>query len=235
MQVIAFSPPRTGPDGELQQFERLAATLSSQFTRLHVEDVGSAIVGALNQVGEATAADACSLIEFSAGAIGAVHAWPAEERTFGEPACPPRWLLDRLLQGDVVPIGFTGDMFAAEPDAGQGFGLGVPVVVAEQVVCALVIWVRQPSRRWSEPVVERVRLIAEIFGVALQRCRQETALRASVATIERLNARLAADNIYLQEEIKTYHDFDDIVGEGPALRLALTRLGQVAPMHASVL
>ena len=71
--------------------------------------------------------------------------------------------------------------------------------------------------------------------MALQRCRQETALRASVATIERLNARLAADNVYLQEEIKTYHDFDEIVGEGASLRLALTRLGQVAPMNSSVL
>ena len=83
--------------------------------------------------------------------------------------------------------------------------------------------------------MERVRLIAEIFGVALQRCRQETALRASVATIEQLNARLAADNDYLQEEIKTYHDFDDIVGGGASLRVALTRLGQVAPMNSSVL
>ena len=61
--------------------------------------------------------------------------------------------------------------------------------------------------------MEWLRVIAEILGVAIQRCRQEAALRASVATIERLNARLAADNAYLQEEIKTYHDFDDIVGE----------------------
>ena len=64
------------------------------------------------------------------------------------------------------------------------------MVVAEQVVCALVIWARRSARRWSDPVVERVRLIAEIFGVALQRCRQETALRASVATIERQNGRI---------------------------------------------
>ncbi len=56
-----------------------------------------------------------------------------------------------------------------------------------------------------------------------------------MATIERLNARLAADNIYLQEEIKTYHDFDEIVGESEPLRLALGRLGQVAPLNSSVL
>ena len=40
---------------------------------------------------------------------------------------------------------------------------------------------------------------------------------------------------YLKEEIKSYHDFDEIVGESAALRLALTRLAQVAPMNSSVL
>ena len=53
--------------------------------------------------------------------------------------------------------------------------------------------------------------------------------------IEQLNARLEADNVYLKEEIKSYHDFDDIVGESAALRLALTRLSQVAPTNSSVL
>jgi len=45
-------------------------------------------------------------------------------------------------------------------------GLGVPVVVAEQVVCALVVWARRSAPRWPDPVVERVRLIAEIYRVA---------------------------------------------------------------------
>ena len=111
----------------------------------------------------------------------------------------------------------------------------MPVVVGERVVCAVVFCAHRPSQGWPAPVVEWLRVIAEILGVALQRCRQEAALRASVATIERLNARLAADNAYLQEEIKTYHDFDDIVGDGASLRLALTRLGQVAPTNSSVL
>ena len=56
-----------------------------------------------------------------------------------------------------------------------------------------------------------------------------------MAVIEQLNARLEADNVYLKEEIKSYHDFDDIVGESAALRLALARLSQVAPTNSSVL
>ena len=54
-------------------------------------------------------------------------------------------------------------------------------------------------------------------------------MRSSLAEIERLNARLEADNVYLKEEIQSYHDFDDIVGESVSLRLALARLAQVAP------
>ncbi len=65
--------------------------------------------------------------------------------------------------------------------------------------------------------------------------RHETALRANVTVIEQLNARLEADNVYLKEEIKSYHDFDDIVGESASLRLALARLSQVAPTNSSVL
>jgi formate hydrogenlyase transcriptional activator len=226
MKVVAFTRPQAGADDGLRQFERLAATLSSHFARLHVEQIGAAVAGALEQTAQAIGVTACALVEFGDGeAVSAVHVWPSAQVTFGVPGCPPRPLLERLRQREVLTIA------AADFQP----GLGVPVVVADQLVCALLVWTSRLAGEWPDVVVERVRLIAEIFGVALQRARQDTALRASVATIERLNARLAADNVYLQEEIKTYHDFDEIVGEGPALRLALTRLGQVAPMNSSVL
>ena len=90
-------------------------------------------------------------------------------------------------------------------------------------------------RRWPQPLVERLQLLAEILGAALQRMRPESDRRSSVDVIAQLNARLEADNAYLKEEIKSYHDFDEIVGESAPLRLALTRLAQVAPTNSSVL
>ena len=114
MQVIAFSSSRPGPDGELQNFERLSATLSSQFARLHVEQIGPAILGALEEVGRAIDVEACALIEFTAGAISAVHTWPTGDAAFGLAACPPRWLLDRLARREVVTI----------PDGEQPAGAG---------------------------------------------------------------------------------------------------------------
>jgi len=112
--------------------------------------------------------------------------------------------------------------------------LAIPASPGGQVVCALVIESAR-SRRWAPALVERVQLLSEILGAALQRGRHESALRANVTVIEQLNARLEADNVYLKEEIKSYHDFDEIVGESARLRLALTRLSQVAPTNSSVL
>jgi formate hydrogenlyase transcriptional activator len=72
-------------------------------------------------------------------------------------------------------------------------------------------------------------------GIASPRPCHEAVLRNSVKVMEQLNARLEADNTYLQEEIKARHDFDDIVGETPPLLVALARVAQVAPLNSSVL
>ena len=60
--------------------------------------------------------------------------------------------------------------------ARAGSILGVPASVAGQVVCALVIDSGRLTRRWPQPLVERLQLIAEILGAALQRGRHESAL-----------------------------------------------------------
>jgi formate hydrogenlyase transcriptional activator len=48
-------------------------------------------------------------------------------------------------------------------------------------------------------------------------------------------ARLAAENIYLQEEIKSVHNFEEIVGQSPALLDALGKVNRVARTDATVL
>jgi transcriptional regulator with GAF, ATPase, and Fis domain len=113
--------------------------------------------------------------------------------------------------------------------------LAVPISIAGECIGSLVLSSVQRFREWSLAIQDRARLIGEIIGGALQRGRQEAALRASVAEIERLNSRLAADNVCLKEEIKTVHDFEEIVGDSPVMREALERIMQVAPLNCSVL
>jgi PAS domain S-box-containing protein len=52
---------------------------------------------------------------------------------------------------------------------------------------------------------------------------------------EQEKARLQQQNLYLQEEIKATHNFEEIVGQGPALSAVLDNVRRVAPTDATVL
>jgi formate hydrogenlyase transcriptional activator len=53
--------------------------------------------------------------------------------------------------------------------------------------------------------------------------------------MEQEKARLTVQNTYLQEEIKSVHNFEEIVGQSPALLEALEKVKRVAKTDASVL
>jgi formate hydrogenlyase transcriptional activator len=53
--------------------------------------------------------------------------------------------------------------------------------------------------------------------------------------LERERARLQQQNVYLQEEIKSAHNFDEIVGQSPALVSVLQRVARVAATDTTVL
>jgi formate hydrogenlyase transcriptional activator len=57
----------------------------------------------------------------------------------------------------------------------------------------------------------------------------------SYEEIAALKARLEKENVYLQEEIRTEHNFEEIVGNSPALLELLRRVNQVAPTDSTVL
>ena len=245
MSALSMSPSRLLSDTELEDITQLAVTLSGQLTRVHFDEIAPSIGEALQRVAAATRVDVCQLIEFNeAGTVVRAHG-PMRTAATGDDApqatVPDDWLIARLARGEVVAISRPEDL-PREAMAGRyidrtgvGSMLCVPASVAGRVVCALMIESPRLTRRWPQPLIERLRLVSEILGTALQRRCHENALRSSVAEIERLNSRLEADNVYLKEEIKSYHDFDDIVGESVSLRLALARLAQVAPTNSSVL
>jgi PAS domain S-box-containing protein len=53
--------------------------------------------------------------------------------------------------------------------------------------------------------------------------------------MEQERARLSAQNIYLQEEIKSVHNFEEIIGQSPALLDVLEKVNRVARTDATVL
>jgi formate hydrogenlyase transcriptional activator len=50
-----------------------------------------------------------------------------------------------------------------------------------------------------------------------------------------LKARLERENVYLREELRAEHNFEEIVGNSPALLRALNAVEQVAPTDSTVL
>src|SRR5262249_49274848 len=53
--------------------------------------------------------------------------------------------------------------------------------------------------------------------------------------IEKLKEKLTREKVYLEEEIRTEHDFEEIVGESAALRRVLKEVETVAPTDSTVL
>src|SRR5262249_55493859 len=53
--------------------------------------------------------------------------------------------------------------------------------------------------------------------------------------IEQLKEKLTREKVYLEEEIRTEHNFDEIVGESAALRRVLREVETVAPTESTVL
>ena len=68
-----------------------------------------------------------------------------------------------------------------------------------------------------------------------ERKHAEEALRKALNEIEQLKNRLQAENIYLQEEIKIQHNFEEIIGAGAALKKSLRKVEQVASTDSTVL
>ena len=60
-------------------------------------------------------------------------------------------------------------------------------------------------------------------------------LSDALAEVEELKNRLQAENVYLQEEIKLQHNFDEIISRSEALNSVLRKVEQVASTDATVL
>ena len=83
--------------------------------------------------------------------------------------------------------------------------------------------------------LENARLYDGMLEEVDRRTRAEQSLRDTLAELQLLKNRLEAENVYLQEEIRTQHNFNEIVGNSPALLDALRRVEPVAATDATVL
>ncbi len=106
-------------------------------------------------------------------------------------------------------------------------------------VCALPLIVRGKSigaitvgsltkNRYAESDAQFLMEVANQIAIAVDNMR-------SYEEIDALKARFQSETVYLQEEIKTEHNFEEIIGHSAPMRQLLRKIEQVAPTDATVL
>jgi formate hydrogenlyase transcriptional activator len=103
----------------------------------------------------------------------------------------------------------------------------LPLLREERSFGALFFMSTQPGAYREIPValLERV---ASAVAVAVDNC-------FAYEELARLRDRLAVENVYLQEEIQQQHNFDEIVGNSPAVQQMLGLVQTVAATDSTVL
>src|SRR6202030_681148 len=213
--VATASPAEITRASELVDFEKLLADLSAAFIRVSAEEVDAEIERWLQLIVLAMKIDRSTVVQVDPadGLIYTTHQWARE----GLPA-PDRgrravhdgshpWLEAQVFSGEVVVIRRLQEM---PPEAskdrdsfrleGNKSNVTIPLRIAGVVVGAVLFGALLSEKAWSQRDVQRLKLVAEIFGNALERRRVEAEIRrlseelrkaSQVVTMGELTASLA--------------------------------------------
>ena len=112
---------------------------------------------------------------------------------------------------------------------GHGFRslCALPVTVRGRRIGAITVG-SLVKNQYAETDAEFLMEIANQIAIAVDNMK-------SHEETEALKARFQAEAVYLQEEIKTEHNFEEIIGQSGPVRQLLRNLEQVAPTEATVL
>ena len=150
----------------------------------------------------------------------------------------------------VIPDALTEERFTANAQDYGGARSILCVPVAHQGRLSGILYLDHAlSGAFTPARTEMVRVLAAQAAIAFENAQlyedmkseverrgtAERALRDAMTELESLKNRLEAENVYLQEEIGTQHNFNEIIGQSPALLDALRRVERVAPTDSTVL
>ena len=103
----------------------------------------------------------------------------------------------------------------------------VPLIVGGRSIGTLNVGSKTRDR-YSEADMEFLQEVGNQVALAVENMQ-------SYEDTAAWKVRLEKENVYLQEEIRTEHNFEEIVGSSPALLAVLRQLEQVAPTDSTVL
>ena len=229
-------------------FERLVGDLSARFAGLLAEDIDAVLLESLAALGQFFEADRVQLSEITRDStVRVTHSWSRP----GVDTVPvgTMWAamipgaLKTVLAGGIFSFSdideLTDERFAVDRqtflELETKAHLSIPVEVGGEILGVLTFGVLAEPRTWPEAQVDRLRLMAQVFGNALTRRDAERELQSTLAEVQSLRQRLLAESRYLEKEIAETGRFEEIIGECESIRAIFHQVEQVAPTEATIL
>ena len=234
---------------ERLSFEMVLAEVSARFVNLPAEQMDGEIEDVQRLLCERLGLDICSLWQWSVEApryFRLTH----HHRPPGGPPLPERfdakellpWSLEQMEAGRyfALPHGAFAAGSRARPGTRRRLGIKSTLCFplsagGGPLLGALAFDDMKEERTWSEPLVRRLRLVAQTFANALARKHADEDLKKSYEDIKQLKDRLKLESAYLQKELKSVGSYGEIVGQSEGIREVLAKVEQVARTDSAVL
>ena len=160
------------------------------------------------------------------GGKGLVH----EELVYPVDGSPAGWVMEHgepLLLDRLDVERFPAEVTRRMRDEGVQSAIFLPLQTRNGVLGTMSVASREPSAFRPEDVALLAQMARQV-AIAV-----ENAL--AFQQIALLKDKLASERLYLEDEIRTQYNFEEIVGDSPALHHVLQQVETVAPTTASVL
>ena len=200
--VPATSALESARNSKLVDFEKLLADLSAAFIRVSGEQVDNEIERWLELIVLAMNIDRSTVVQLDPadGLIYTTHQWAREglpapdrgRRVVHDGSYP--WLAAQVLSGELVVIARLEDMPPEASKDRESFRLDgnksnvtIPLRIGGVVVGAVLFGALLSEKAWSQQDIQRLKLVAEIFGNALERKRSDAEIRRLSEELRRVS------------------------------------------------
>jgi formate hydrogenlyase transcriptional activator len=231
------------------QTDQLAAEYASTLSRVDGSDLDASFGQMLQRIAEAVGVNRATLFEYDDDG-SSLRQWSWADDSMAEGADvvdvdETSWLWERLQPGgeplvleripaDLPVQTLTPTVLEYLRRTPLRSAVFLPVRISGQLVCALALETVRDTHAWPSALTDHLCLIAAMAGGALHRIRQDALLRESRADLKRLTARLEREQEPADEEGPA-PEFEGIIGSSGSLKLALSRIQEVAPTSTTVL
>jgi len=233
---------------ERLKFEALLSDLSATFINLPVSEVDGKIVQGLQKIVDFLGFDRSSVwrVDPDNGQMICTHSYALpginQPPTVLLPGVLPVWNsmvhhdeIFKVSDVDELPDNFWREKKYCKERGGIRSIMFIPACVGGVVVGFITFVSYSVKRAWPDDLIQRLRILWEVFANALERKRADQKIQRAMAEIEILKDRLEAENLYLRDQIQIEYKPDEIIGQSDAIRKVLRQVQQVANTDATVL